>query len=333
MDSIPVCSGKNYPQSYDEKQTTSSSVKQILHPNTSLYYTQGDFGSSVKTEGRYDLMRIQLGLRQVELARQRLLTVGYSNSISASQLDSIKTDPLLLSMLVAQQVMNVSSSNAKAVCEQLNRATDLQIFLRHQRVEAYQEQMSKAIAQGDLTSSLLFTNGIFDFLRSALDILVLLANPVIWLNPVEAISLVVAAVAGIVKGIAEIAYAFGANKECCETIISIAGVVQQFAEQVSSLVGISGPLLKVTRLLINFAEKLVSCGIDIQKASLGRDIEILVVAQRFNEIKDNSVQERKKNQERQVADYLQQSTSAINDATSTMENYGAVLAKIACNRA
>lgn len=93
------------------------------------------------------------------------------------------------------------------------------------------------------------------------------------------------------------------------------------------------PWLTTARAALSGGQKITSGVAQWKAADLRKEIEELIVMQRINDIKDNWTQERKKNQEKQLGDYLQQNSTAVNSATSIMEDYGAVLAKIACNRA
>lgn len=91
--------------------------------------------------------------------------------------------------------------------------------------------------------------------------------------------------------------------------------------------------LTKVRLAMSGGQKIISGIAQWKTVDLRKEIEELIVMQRINDIKDGWTQERKKNQEKQLGDYLQQSSTAVSNATLIMEDYGAVLAKIACSRA
>ncbi|WP_196907226.1 type III secretion system translocon subunit SctE [Candidatus Symbiopectobacterium sp. 'North America'] len=415
-----------------------------------------------------------MNAQQAEAAWQRLMEAGYTGSTSASLQDIMKMDPLLLSMLVAQQVMRVSSSNATALCEQLNRATELQTFLRNKQVEKYQEQINKSIEQADQMRKSALYSAVFDWINSAIEVgigVFKLVEAVATADPLAfaaGIAYCSAGFAGFVKGGAEFALGLGANKADCEAVIHAAGSVQSTCEYVamgldilqigrgiyvarglisaaekeigsgagktlveavsqqsgevgqqikqiaentakrfvseleatlegnvnqylartmgrsatvqgieqlvektleSALKNVAKKVLEQgvataekalrRRLMISLGKGLASCiikdvtvtwlttvrlamsggqkiisGIAQWKAAdLRKEIEELIVMQRINDIKDGWTQERKKNQEKQLGDYLQQSSTAVSNATLIMEDYGAVLAKIACSRA
>lgn len=479
MDSIQTRAGMHYPLPYDdgEEMPASSSMNPASHPIRSvvgLRHRQDDAGKKMETERQQADVAQSVSAQQAEAAWQRLLAAGYSGSAPSSLQDVINMDPLLLSMLVTQQVMGVSSSNALALCEQLNRATELQTFLRNKQVEKYQEQINKAIEQADQVRKSALCSAVFDWINSAIAIgigVLKLVEAVATADPLAfaaGIAYCSAGTAGIVKGGAEFALGMGANKADCEAIIHAAGSVQSTCEYVAmgldilqicrgiyvarglisaaekemgsgagktlveaasrnsgevgqqikqiaentakgfvteceatvegnvsqylartmgrsaTVQGIEQLVEKTLenalknaaqevleqgvaaaekalrrRFMISLGKALASCiikhvtfrwlttmrlalsggqkitsGIAQWKAAdLHKEIEELIVMQRINDIKDNWAQERKKNQEKQLGDYLQQSSTAVSNATLIMEDYGAVLAKIACSRA
>lgn len=479
MDSVQARAGMHYPLPYDdeEEMPVSSSMKQPSYPIRSvagLRYRQDDAGKKMETERQPSDVAQSVSAQQAEAAWQRLLAAGYSGSASSSLQDVMRMDPLLLSMLVTQQVMSVSSCNAQALCEQLNRATELQIFLRNKQVEKYQEQINKAIEQANQVRKSALCSAVFDWINSAIEIAIgvfKLAEAVATADPLAlaaGIAYCSAGAAGIVKGGAEFALGLGANKADCEAIIHAAGSVQSTCEYVamgldilqicrgiyvarglisaaekemgsgagkvlveaasqnSSEVGqqikqiaentakgfvteleatlegnvsqylartmgrsstvqgieqlvektltsalknvaqevlekgvataekalrkrfmislgktlassiikdVTFPWLTTMRLALSGGQKITSGVAQWKAADLRKEIEKLIVMQRINDIKDNWTQERKKNQEKQLGDYLQQGSTAMTNATLIMEDYGAVLAKIACSRA
>lgn len=483
MDSVQARAGVDYPLSYGDgdEMPFSSSTKQTTHPTRSvvgLHYRQHQAVKNVETESQQRGVAQSMNAQQAEAAWQRLLEAGYSGSASASLQDIMKMDPLLLSMLVTQQVMRVSSSNVTALCEQLNRATELQTFLRNKQVEKYQEQINKSIEQADQVRKSALCSAVFDWINSAIEIgigVLKLVEAVATADPLAfaaGIAYCSAGAAGIVKGGAEFALGLGANKADCEAIIHTAGLVQSTCEYVAmgldilqigrgiyaarglisaaekemgsgagkalveavsqntgevgqqikqiaentakQFVGkleltlegdanqylartmgrsfistgaeqgienivektlkstlkntakdilkkgaaeaekeftdhfikslnkelsdiirknVTSPVLARVRGALSGGQKIVSGIAQWKAADLRKEIEELIVMQRINDIKDNWTQERKKNQEKQLGDYLQQSSTAVSNAVSIMEDYGTVLAKIACNRA
>lgn len=478
MDSVQVRAGMHYPLPYDEgeEMPVSSSTKQITHPIRSvvgLHHRQNR-AKQAETESQQASVAQSVSAQQADAAWQRLLAAGYSGSTTSSIQDVISMDPLLLSMLVTQQMMSVSSSNVQALCEQLNRSTDLQTFLRNKQVEKYQEQINKAIEQADLVRKSALCSAVFDWINSAIEIgigVFKLAEAVVTADPLAfaaGVAYCSAGAAGIVKGGAEFALGMGANKADCEAIIHAAGSVQSTSEYVAmgldilqicrgiyvarglisaaekemgsgagktlieavsqnsgevgqqikqiaenttksfiteleatlggnisqylartmgrsttvqgieQLVGktlenalknvaqdvlekgvavaekalrrrvmvslgkalassiikdVTFPWLTTMRMALSGGQKITSGVAQWKAAGLRKEIEELIVMQRINDIKDNWTQERKKNQEKQLGDYLQQSSTTVSNATLIMEDYGAVLAKIACNRA
>ncbi|MCW2486824.1 type III secretion system translocon subunit SctE [Candidatus Symbiopectobacterium sp. NZEC127] len=479
MDSVQARAGMHYPLPYDdgEEMLVSSSMKQTTHPTRAvvgLHDRQDDAGKNAETERQPRAAAQSVSAPQAEAAWQRLLAAGYTGSASASLQEVMNMDPLLLSMLVTQQVMSVSSSNALALCEQLNRATELQTFLRNKQVEKYQEQINKSIEQANQVRKSALCSAVFDWISSAIEIgigVLKLVEAVATADPLAfaaGIAYCSAGAAGIVKGGAEFALGLGANKADCEAIIHAAGSVQSTCEYVamgldilqicrgiyvarglisaaekemgsgagktlveaasqnSGEVGqqikqiaentakgfvtelearlegnasqylartmgrsataqgieqlvektlesalknvatevlekgaaaaekalrkrfmvslgkalasgiiknVTFPWLTTARLALSGGQKITSGVAQWKAADLRKEIEELIVMQRINDIKDNWTQERKKDQEKQLGDYLQQSGTAVSNATSIMEDYGTVLAKIACNRA
>ncbi len=478
MDSVQVRAGMHYPLPYDEggEMPVSSSTKQITHPIgavVGLDYRQNQ-AKYEETKNQPADVAQSVSVQQAEVAWQRLLAAGYSGSTTSSLQDVMSMDPLLLSMLVTQQMMGVSSSNVRALCEQLNRSTELQTFLRDKQVEKYQEQINKAIEQADQVRKSALCSAVFDWITSAIEIgigVFKLLEAVATADPLSfaaGISYCSAGVAGIVKGGAEFALGLGANKADCEAIIHATGSIQSTCEYVamgldilqicrgiyvargliagaekemSSSAGktlveaasqnsgevgqqikqiaentakgfvteleatiegnvsqylartmgrsttvqgieqlvektlesalknvaqeiseksvataekvlrkrviislgkalassiikdVTFPGLTTMRMALSGGQKIISGVTQWKAADLRKEIEGLIVMQRINDIKDNWTQERKKSQEKQLGDYLQQGSIAVSNATLIMEDYGSVLAKIACSRA
>lgn len=274
MDSVQARAGMHYPLPYDDVEETnaSSSVKQTTPPInsvTGLRHTQANAGKKAEAESRHGAVTQSVSEHQAEAAWQRLLAAGYSGSASASLQDVMRMDPLLLSMLVTQQVMTVSSSNAKALCEQLSRATDLQTFLRNKQVEKYQEQINKSIEQADQVRKSALCSAVFDWITSAIEIgigVFKLVEACATADPLAfaaaGIAYCSAGAAGIVKGGAELALGLGANKADCEAIIHAAGTVQSTCEYVAMGLDILQIChgIYAARGLISAAEKEIGSG-------------------------------------------------------------------------
>lgn len=178
--------------------------------------------------------------------------------------DITRMDPMLLSMLVAFQTLDVSASNANALSQQLTRATDLQVFLRAKQVEQYQEQINKAVEQADLARRAAFINVMFDWVVCAIEagyggfkILEGLASA----NPLEladGAAFIMAAATGMVKVYAELLLASGMDETRCNAVIRAAGTAHTVCEGVAmtlDVIQVGQKILCATRAVVPAVEK------------------------------------------------------------------------------
>ncbi|MFW5399107.1 type III secretion system translocon subunit SctE [Yersinia sp. 1252 StPb PI] len=155
---------------------------------------------------------------------------GDSGRISLDQLGSIDMQ-LILSMAGNLSLVFFSDS-CKSIRQQMERATDVQTFLRDKRVNEYQQQIDKSVQQADKAHKAGIFNTVFDWAIGLAEIVygaikisagVLTGDPVAMASGVAYLA---AGTAGLVKAAAETAMLAGASKEKCQEIIDVAGKVQ-----------------------------------------------------------------------------------------------------------
>ncbi|CNB60271.1 type III secretion system translocon subunit SctE [Yersinia intermedia] len=157
-------------------------------------------------------------------------TAGDSGRLSLDQLGS--TDMQLILSMAGNLSLVFFSDSCKSIRQQMERATDVQTFLRDKRVNEYQQQIDKAVQQADKAHKAGIFNMVFDWAIGLAEIVygaikvsagVLTGDPVAMASGVAYLA---AGTAGLVKAAAETAMLAGASKEKCQEVIDIAGKVQ-----------------------------------------------------------------------------------------------------------
>lgn len=183
--------------------------------------------------------------------------------------DGMPSDPLLLAMMVALQVLDTASRNADSLGRQLTRATDLQVFLREKQVELYQEQINKAIEQEDQARKAALVNIVFDWIVAAAETgygMWKVVEGTATANPLEladGAAFILAGTTGIVKVGAEIVLVLGADKEKCNTVIRYAGTAQSTCECAAmalDILQISQKIVCATRAVVPAVEAGLAAG-------------------------------------------------------------------------
>ncbi|CNI24770.1 type III secretion system translocon subunit SctE [Yersinia pekkanenii] len=155
---------------------------------------------------------------------------GGSSRLSLEQLGS--TDIQLIMSMVGNLSLGIFSDLCKSIRQQVERATDVQIFLRDKRVTEYQQQIDKAVEQADKAHKAGIFNAVFDWVIGAVEVVygaLKVAEGVLTGDPVaitSGITYLAAGTAGLVKAAAETAMLLGASKEKCQEVIDVAGKVQ-----------------------------------------------------------------------------------------------------------
>ncbi len=141
-------------------------------------------------------------------------------------------DMQLIMSMAGNLNIGVFSDLCKSIGKQMERATDVQAFLRDKRVAEYQKQIDKAVEQADKAKKAGIFNAVFDWIIGAVEVVygalkvvegVLTGDPVAITSGVAYLA---AGTAGLVKAAAETAMLLGASKEKCQEVIDVAGKVQ-----------------------------------------------------------------------------------------------------------
>ncbi|MFI0488744.1 MAG: type III secretion system translocon subunit SctE [Yersinia sp. (in: enterobacteria)] len=303
---------------------------------------------------------------QAEKALQRLLSTGSEGMHQPTLRDVMQMDPMVLSVMMTQLVLDLSSSNASSICKQLERATEVQSELRNKQVEKYQAQINDSVAQSDQARKAAIVNVIFSWIIAAVETVVgvlKIMEGLVTGNPLAVASgaaYLTAGVAGMVKAGAETALLLGADKETCNDIIKVAGTVQSASEGVALVLDVvqigrgiraAGELTKeavtkavkegvghsskvyTTRGLSGGVNRIAEGAVGIETAELQQNIDRLVVMQSFIDFMQNCIEDHKKIQQKQLREAYQQGADVIRRASEVIDNYGTALANIAGARA
>ena len=230
-------------------------------------YRSGYLAGSANNEDMQHTQRVSL--QSAENALHKLLGDPPPGASNPSLHDVMEMDPMVLSMMMTQLVLQVSGSNALSICKQLERATDVQAVLRNKQVAEYQEQIKQAIAQADQARKAGICNVVFDWIiggvESVMGVLkmaegVLTADPLALADGVAYFS---AGMAGMVKAGAETALLLGADKDTCNHIINVAGDVQTSCECVALALDIVqiGRGISAARAVTKATESVLESGV------------------------------------------------------------------------
>ncbi|CNL05813.1 type III secretion system translocon subunit SctE [Yersinia kristensenii] len=163
------------------------------------------------------------------LSHNRLDEVGHGRLL-LDQLGSI--DIQLIMSMAGNLSLGVFSDLCKSIGKQMERATDVQTFLRDKRISEYQQQIDKAVEQADKAKKAGVFNAVFDWIIGAVEVVygaLKVAEGVLTGDPVaitSGVAYLAAGTAGLVKAAAETAMLLGASKEKCQEVIDVAGKVQ-----------------------------------------------------------------------------------------------------------
>ena len=165
----------------------------------------------------------------IPLTHKGLAGGGHSR-LSLDRLGSI--DMQLIMSMAGNLSIGLFSDLCKSIGKQMERATDVQAFLRDKRISEYQQQIDKAVEQADKAKKAGIFNAVFDWIIGAAEVVygaIKIAEGVLTGDPVAMTSgaaYLAAGTAGLVKAAAETAMLLGASKEKCQEIIDVAGKVQ-----------------------------------------------------------------------------------------------------------
>lgn len=231
-----------------------------------------------------------VSLQEADNALRRLMSQP-ADSNRPTVRDVLEMDPMMLSIMMTQLVLKTTGSNADYLCQQLERATEVQAELRNKQVAEYQEQINKAIEQADQVRKAGIMSAVFDWIISGIETVVgvlkmvegvLTADP---LAVADGAAYLCAGVAGMVKAGAETALCLGADKSTCNDIINTAGTVQTACEGVAMALDIMQIArgLSAARAVTAATEKVLSSGVGeelVDVIAKGAEDELEVLAEK-----------------------------------------------------
>ncbi|ECF6051685.1 type III secretion system translocon protein [Salmonella enterica subsp. salamae] len=236
----------------------------------------------------------KISLQEANNALKQLLDAVPGNHKRPSLPDFLQVNPTVLSMMMTTLILSVFGNNAQSLCQQLERATEVQNALRDKQVKEYQEQIQKAIEQEDKARKAGIFGAIFDWLTGIFET-VLGAFKVVegFLsgNPAEmasGVAYMAAGCAGMVKAGAETAMLFGADRDTCQAIINVTSKVQFGCEAIALALDIFqiGRAFMATRGLSSAAAKVLDSGFgeEIAERMVGAgEAEMEALAEEFGE--------------------------------------------------
>ncbi|EDJ0432567.1 pathogenicity island 2 effector protein SseC [Salmonella enterica] len=210
----------------------------------------------------------KISLQEANNALKELLDAVPGNHKSPSLPDFLRIDPTVLSMMMTGVLLSVFGSSAQSLCQQLERATDVQNALRDKQVKEYQEQIHKAIEQADKARKAGIFGAIFDWITGIFETVIgafkvvegfLSDNP---LEMASGVAYMAAGFAGMVKAGAETAMLFGADPDTCKAVINVTSKIQLGCETVALVLDVFqiGRAFMATRALSGAAEKVLDSG-------------------------------------------------------------------------
>ncbi len=240
------------------------------------------------------LLSGKISLQEASNALKQLLDAVPGNHKRPSLPDFLHINPAVLSMMMTTLILNVFGNNAQSLCQQLERATEVQNALRNKQVKEYQEQIQKAIEQEDKARKAGIFGAIFDWLTGIFETVIGALKVVEGFlsgNPAEmasGVAYMAAGCAGMVKAGAETAMMCGADHDTCQAIIDVASKIQVGCEVVAMALDVFqiGRAFMATRGLSGAAEKVLgsSLGEEMVERMVGAgEAEIEELAEKFGE--------------------------------------------------
>ncbi|EDN6829128.1 YopB/SseC family type III secretion system translocon subunit, partial [Salmonella enterica] len=241
----------------------------------------------------------KISLMEADGALQQLLNAVPGNHKVPPLPDFLQINPALLSMMLTALVLSVFGSNAQLLCQQLERATNVQNALRNKQVQEYQEQIQKAIEQADKARKAGIFGAIFDWITGIFETVIGALKVVEGFlsgNGAEmasGVAYMAAGFVGMVKAGAETAMLLGANPDVCKEIISVTGKIQIGCEIAALVLDVFqiGRAFMAARGLTGAAEKVFESGFgeDIAERMAGAgEEEIEALAEEFgNKVSEN----------------------------------------------
>ncbi len=237
----------------------------------------------------------KISLQEANNALEQLLNAVPGNHQSPPSLpDFLQINPTVLSMMITTLILNVFGSNAQSLCQQLERATEVQNALRDKQVKEYQEQIQKAIEQEDKARKAGIFGAIFDWITGIFETVMGALKVVEGFlsgNPAEmasGVAYIAAGCAGMVKAGAETAMLCGADPDTCQAIINVTSKVQVGCEAVAMALDVfqMGRAFMAMRGLTGAAAKVLDSGFveEIAERMAGAgEAEMNALAEEFGE--------------------------------------------------
>ncbi|EBS6009973.1 TPA: type III secretion system translocon protein [Salmonella enterica subsp. enterica serovar Teltow] len=240
------------------------------------------------------LLSGKISLQEASNALKQLLDAVPGNHKRPSLPDFLQTNPAVLSMMMTTLILNVFGNNAQSLCQQLERATEVQNALRNKQVKEYQEQIQKAIEQEDKARKAGIFGAIFDWLTGIFETVIGALKVVEGFlsgNPAEmasGVAYIAAGCAGMVKAGAETAMMCGADHDTCQAIIDVASKIQVGCEVVAMALDVFqiGRAFMATRGLSGAAAKVLDSGLGeemVERMVGAGEGEIEELAEKFGE--------------------------------------------------
>ncbi|ECI6489722.1 type III secretion system translocon protein [Salmonella enterica subsp. enterica] len=240
------------------------------------------------------LLSGKISLQEASNALKQLLDAVPGNHKRPSLPDFLQTNPAVLSMMMTTLILNVFGNNAQSLCQQLERATEVQNALRNKQVKEYQEQIQKAIEQEDKARKAGIFGAIFDWLTGIFETVIGALKVVEGFlsgNPAEmasGVAYIAAGCAGMVKAGAETAMMCGADHDTCQAIIDVASKIQVGCEVVAMALDVFqiGRAFMATGGLSGAAAKVLDSGLGeemVERMVGAGEAEIEELAEKFGE--------------------------------------------------
>ncbi|EAS1882341.1 SPI-2 type III secretion system translocon protein SseC [Salmonella enterica] len=240
------------------------------------------------------LLSGKISLQEASNALKQLLDAVPGNHKRPSLPDFLHINPTVLSMMMTTLILNVFGNNAQSLCQQLERATEVQNALRNKQVKEYQEQIQKAIEQEDKARKAGIFGAIFDWITGIFETVIGALKVVEGFlsgNPAEmasGVAYMAAGCAGMVKAGAETAMMCGADHDTCQAIIDVASKIQVGCEVVAMALDVFqiGRAFIATRGLSGAAAKVLDSGLGeemVERMVGAGEGEIEELAEKFGE--------------------------------------------------
>ncbi|EAA2669059.1 type III secretion system translocon protein [Salmonella enterica subsp. enterica serovar Kentucky] len=240
------------------------------------------------------LLSGKISLQEASNALKQLLDAVPGNHKRPSLPDFLHINPTVLSMMMTTLILNVFGNNAQSLCQQLERATEVQNALRNKQVKEYQEQIQKAIEQEDKARKAGIFGAIFDWITGIFETVIgalKVVESFLSGNPAEmasGVAYMAAGCAGMVKAGAETAMMCGADHDTCQAIIDVASKIQVGCEVVAMALDVFqiGRAFMATRGLSGAAEKVLDSGLGeemVERMVGAGEGEIEELAEKFGE--------------------------------------------------